>query len=337
MFKVFDFFSGCGGTSLGFQELGFDISLAIDFDKDATDSFKRNFPSTLVIRNDIREVAIDSLKRHINSESSPILFSGCAPCQPFSKQNKNKKRNDQRRSLLDEFARFVFFYLPDAVVVENVPGMQKPSEKSPFFKFVKELKKCGYFVDFNILRSGDFGVPQRRERLVLVASKNQPIALPTPSHGPEAAHPYSTVREWIYDLPKIQAGERCSIDPDHQASKLSEINLQRISATPMGKGRESWPEELVLNCHSGYAGHTDVYGRLHWDKPDSGLTTRCISYSNGRFGHPEQNRAISAREAACLQTFPRYFSFAGSLSSKARQIGNAVPPLMAKAIAQSFI
>ena len=124
---------------------------------------------------------------------------------------------------------------------------------------------------------------------------------------------------------------------DHTAAKLSDLNIKRIKATPEGKGRESWPEELILKCHKKYKGHTDVYGRLSWDKPASGLTTRCISYSNGRFGHPEQDRAISVREAALLQTFPLDYSFTGSLVSKAKQIGNAVPPKMAEALGRAII
>lgn len=124
---------------------------------------------------------------------------------------------------------------------------------------------------------------------------------------------------------------------DHTAAKLSAINIKRIQATPEGKGRESWPEDLILDCHRKYSGHTDVYGRLSWDKPASGLTTRCISYSNGRFGHPEQDRAISIREVALLQTFPFDYIFTGSMVSKAKQIGNAVPPKMAEALGKAII
>jgi DNA (cytosine-5)-methyltransferase 1 len=127
------------------------------------------------------------------------------------------------------------------------------------------------------------------------------------------------------------------VDPDHRAAGLSVTNLKRIAATPEGGGRDAWPRSLWLDSHKKFDGHTDVYGRLAWDRPASGLTTRCIRYSNGRFGHPDQNRAISIREAACLQTFPRKYRFAGSHESRARQVGNAVPPLMAKAIGKAFL
>ena len=140
------------------------------------------------------------------------------------------------------------------------------------------------------------------------------------------------MRDWIGDLPKIAAGDTHPTIPDHRAAGLSALNLKRIRATPEGGGNRDWSDELRLKCHEDATGYSDVYGRMSWDRPASGLTTRCISYSNGRFGHPEQDRAISVREAACLQTFPMDFQFAGSLSSMARQIGNAVPVRLAEAV-----
>jgi DNA (cytosine-5)-methyltransferase 1 len=149
---------------------------------------------------------------------------------------------------------------------------------------------------------------------------------------------YSKVREWISDFPPIGAGETHSTIPNHRAAGLSEINLERISVLKEGEDRMHWPEHLKLKCHSnGYGGHTDVYGRMRWDAPATGLTTRCVSLSNGRFGHPTQNRAISIREAACLQTFPRDFIFEGSLAEMARQIGNAVPVILAERFGRNFV
>jgi DNA (cytosine-5)-methyltransferase 1 len=146
------------------------------------------------------------------------------------------------------------------------------------------------------------------------------------------------VREWISGFPPIAAGETYAEIPNHRAARLSELNLERIRATPPGGGRFDWPEELMLTCHLGeYNGHTDVYGRMHWDRPASGLTTRCISLSNGRFGHPEQDRAISVREAASIQTFADDFVFFGSLNSMARQVGNAVPVLVAEVFGRYFL
>ena len=173
----------------------------------------------------------------------------------------------------------------------------------------------------------------------MIASRLGEIQFCPATHGPgKQTSNYSTVRDWIGDLPPIKAGETHPSDPNHRAASLSPKNLERIMALSEGEDRRSWPNKLKLDCHSNdYTGHTDVYGRMSWAKPASGLTTRCISLSNGRFGHPEQNRAISVREAACLQTFPRDFIFCGSLNSMARQIGNALPVLLAENFGRNFI
>ncbi len=171
-----------------------------------------------------------------------------------------------------------------------------------------------------------------------MASRLGEITLPQPTHGPgtdNAAYP--TVWQWIGHLPPIGAGERHPNIPNHQSAGLSEINLRRIMATPAGGGRLTWPENLRLPCHQDYDGHTDVYGRMRPNEPSTGLTTRCISISNGRFGHPYQHRAISAREGACLQTFPMDFIFEGSLTAVARQVGNAVPVLLAQNVGERFV
>lgn len=336
MIDVFDFFSGCGGTSCGLSAEGFNIVFALDNDQNAINTFKTNFPNAATTVSNIQEVLPESLNKLIGARKNPILFCGCAPCQPFSKQNNNKTLDDPRRNLLGEFSRFLEHWVPDYVLVENVPGIQKINKNGPFKKFLKKLEDLGYKYSYDVLPASSFGVPQKRERLVLVASILGSINLPEGTHGPKTKTPCSTVKDWIYGLSAISAGEICPNDPDHQAAKLSELNIKRIQSTPEGGGRDFWPKELWLDCHLNHKGHTDVYGRLHWDKPASGLTTRCISFSNGRFGHPSQDRAISIREAACLQTFPKTYKFSGNMASKARQIGNAVPPLMARKIAESI-
>jgi DNA (cytosine-5)-methyltransferase 1 len=338
--KVFDFFSGCGGTSQGFKQAGMEIAFGIDLNKDAGETFKSNFSDSIFMNMDIRDLSISKIRDIVktkNPQKDYILFSGCAPCQPFSSQNKNKADDDPRIDMLGEFSRFVKGILPDFVFVENVPGIQKVSKKSrPFLDFIDTLNELGYFYEHKVLPALWFGVPQRRERLVLVASKHKIIQLPKATHDGQV-NPYTTVKDWIYDLPEIEAGCTHPEIADHETAKLTPLNIERIKVTPEGGGRESWPEQLLLKCHKNHTGHTDVYGRLSWDKPASSLTTKCISYSNGRFGHPEQNRALSVREAACLQTFPRDYKFYGALQSKARQIGNAVPPLMAEIIGREII
>ncbi|MDE0036380.1 MAG: DNA cytosine methyltransferase, partial [Gammaproteobacteria bacterium] len=158
------------------------------------------------------------------------------------------------------------------------------------------------------------------------------------THGPGTPnHDYETVRNWIEHLPPIGSGEEHPTVSNHRAAGLSALNVKRIEATPEGGGHRDWPDELKLACHKDFSGYTDIYGRMSWDAPASGLTTRCISYSNGRFGHPEQDRAISVREAACLQTFPDEFAFEGALNSMARQIGNAVPVRLAEVVGKQFV
>ncbi len=341
---VFDFFSGCGGTSKGFSQAGMEIRFALDCDLDAISTFSKNFPSAVAMCQDIKTFNPSSI-RHLVEESKDsgnfILFSGCAPCQPFTKQRTDVKKEDGRISLLLEFLRLIEEYRPDYVFVENVPGIKKVDPQTgPLKTFVKGLLACGYFPPcMSDVDSCDFGVPQKRRRFILMASRRSPITFPPTTHGP-GLKKYSTVQDWISQFPPISAGEAyCDKErfPNHAAASLSSLNLKRIRNTPSGGSHESWPPELRLHCHQKHAGHSDVYGRLSWDRMASGLTTRCISYSNGRFGHPEQDRAISVREAAALQTFPIDFVFYGTLLSMARQIGNAVPVLLAKSFGEKFI
>jgi DNA (cytosine-5)-methyltransferase 1 len=317
------------------------IVLGIDIDTDARRTFEANFPEATFLHNDIRDVSVEDLAQYVRRDpGTHLLFSCCAPCQSFSRQNKGRNSKDARALLLYEFARFVEHYLPEFIFLENVPGVQNVEDESgPFHDFIQLLRNLGYHFNYDVIDSQDYGVPQRRKRLVLIASLLGEISFPEKTHGPNTVNPsYSTVWEWIGDLPPISAGETHPEVLNHRAAQLSEKNLQRIKATPEGGGRLDWPKKLVLKCHSKeYAGHTDVYGRMHKDRPASGLTTRCISLSNGRFGHPDQDRAISVREAACLQTFSLDFIFMGSLNSMARQIGNAVPVILALLFGTVFI
>ena len=336
--KVFDFFSGCGGASRGFHDAGMDVVFALDWDGDAERTFKLNFPAATFEAGDIRLVKERSVDELVARQTPhPVLFCGCAPCQPFTKQNTTRPEPDEddRVPLLLEFLRFIRKSLPDIVFVENVPGIQNVCPDSePLSGFLRGLKRVGYsqpkYASVPLKR---YGVPQGRRRFLLLASRHGPLSLPPETHGPETANlEFATVRDCIGDLPAIGAGETHPEIPDHRAARLSALNLRRIRATREGGGNRDWPEDLQLKCHQGTTGYTDVYGRMWWDRPASGLTTRCISYSNGRFGHPEQDRAISLREAACLQTFPVDYRFTGNLNSKARQIGNAVPVRLATVV-----
>ena len=329
--KVFDFFSGCGGASRGFQDAGMDVVFALDWDTDARRTFKQNFPSATIEPKDIRQVEEDSVHRLVAQQRPhPVLFCGCAPCQPFTKQNTTRPQPDEddRVPLLLQFLRFIQKCEPDVVFVENVPGIQNVCPASePLSEFLQGLEDAGYAEPaYASVPLKKYGVPQGRRRFLLLASRHGRVELPPETHGPGTDNPeFATVRDWIADLPEIAAGETDPQIPDHRAARLSALNLKRMRATPEGGGNRDWPEDLQLKCHQETTGYSDVYGRMSWDRPASGLTTRCISYSNGRFGHPKQDRAISVREAACLQTFPMDFRFSGSLNSMARQIGNAVP------------
>lgn len=342
---VVDFFSGCGGTSAGLRAAGMKIVLGVDCDADAARTFKLNFPDSGFLETDIRQLEVDDIRPAIEAcGDHPLLFCGCAPCQPFSRQRSTKKHPKRDRDLLDHFGRFVAAYTPAFVLCENVPGIQSVSaDGGPFGRFLRMLKRKKYRLDYRVIECQDYGVPQMRRRLLLVASRVSDIAIPVATHGPETGNPYSTVADWISGLPRLKAGQRHRADPVHRAAALSELNLKRISATPKGGGRRDWPERLQLRCHTrkrrgkSYRGHTDVYGRMRLDCPAPALTTRCISLSNGRYGHPTQDRAISTREAACLQTFPRDFKFAGSFVSIGRQIGNAVPVLVAEKVGKAFL
>lgn len=357
---VFDFFCGCGGTSEGFREAGMDIVWALDVNPAAAKTYKKNFPKAKFNELDVNKLDIEELKLEMAKYPDHLkLFCGCAPCQPFTKQKTQKKKVDPRASLLLSFANVVEQAKPDFVFVENVPGVQKPrfGEDGPFPAFLKRIKALGYQFQKAgaVVAAQDYGAAQIRHRFIFLASLHGEACIPEATHGNEdGKQHYRTVRQVIANLPPISAGAEY-VDPsgkikNHRAAALSKKNLKRIQATPHdGGGRKSWPSDsgLRLKCHTRiktkdgekkkkYTGHTDVYGRLWWDRPSTGLTTRCISYSNGRFGHPEQDRAISVREAARIQGFPDTFEFVGSLNDQAKQVGNAVPVPLAKAVGKEF-
>jgi DNA (cytosine-5)-methyltransferase 1 len=336
----FDFFSGCGGTSEGMKQAGMAVRLGIDWDADAKSTYKVNFAKAKFISKDIRHIRVSDLAPFIpRNRRRPIVFGACAPCQPFSRQNLRRKGDDGRRTLLREFHRFVRAYKPEYLFVENVPELHAEDNlKGPFAEFLELLDSLKYSYAYKIVMAYHYGVPQSRRRLILIASRLGAIDFPSETHGPNAKNKkLPTVWESISKLPRLRAGEVHPEIPNHRAASLSELNLKRIAATPQGSGRAAWPKRLRLACHKDHLGHTDVYGRMDKHKPATALTTRCNSLSNGRFGHPTQNRAISLREAACLQTFPMTFEFQGSLASVARQIGNAVPVELAHVFGKAII
>jgi len=336
--KAFDFFCGAGGLSRGLINAGIDVVAGFDSDDNCRQSYENNNPDAKFIHSDIRTLNVNDLSKLENSRNfDDYLFAGCAPCQTFSQQRKRKNK-DLYSTLLSEFGRIVNSALPGQILIENVPGIAKVKGFSTYRRFLKILDNNNYQYVVEVLNAKHFGVPQNRRRLVLIAMRNCRPSFPSKSHG-NKQQPFITVKDTIAMYPPIKAGKSNPNVPNHVAASITPTNLNRLRHTPHdGGGRNSWPESLKLECHKGnYKGHTDVYGRMHWDRPAPTLTGRCYSISNGRYGHPVQNRAISLREAAALQTFPDNYVFYGSNTHIALQVGNAVPVRLAERLGRHIL
>lgn len=335
---AFDFFCGAGGLTRGLIDAGIKVVAGFDADGDCRLSYEKNNRGVEFVEKDIRDVNIPELRELIGVRSfGDTLFAGCAPCSPFSQQRKNEEPSNDA-TLLMEFGRIVAAAKPGYVLVENVPGLARVPGYSTFRRFVRLLKTSGYKTAFEVLDAKRFGVPQNRRRLVLIATRKGTPSLPKPKYGTKR-HPFRTVRQAIARFPVLRAGGSHAKVANHIASPVTPINLERLKATPRDGGdRRDWPLKLQLECHSkNYEGHTDVYGRMFWDAPAPTLTGRCTSISNGRYGHPTQNRAISLREAATLQSFPVGYRFFGFRTHIALQIGNAVPVRLAKELGKHIL
>ena len=346
-YKVIDLFAGSGGSALGFSQAGFTIAVAVDIDGPASKTFSLNFPEATVLNTDIREIGGKDLLKAANEENNEkIVLIACPPCQGFSSaRRKSEASSDPRNNLILEFVRIVSEIMPIAFVMENVPGLAKGIGKELFDVTLTKLRELGYQTVHNVVDCADYGVPQRRKRLVLMGTKNPQLRLTFPkvtNQNPDLKGAYlpswKTVKDTIDDLNEVAAGEKDNNDIMHVSANLSETNIERLNVTPHDGGdRTSWPDALILQCHRNKNGFRDVYGRMHWNRPSPTITGGCAMISKGRFGHPEQNRAITLREAARLQTFPDTFRFIGNFGQIAKQLGNAVPPLLAKRIADSLV
>lgn len=335
--KAIDFFCGAGGMTCGLLDSGIDVIAGFDIDEECRRTFEHNNQASFHAV-DIRDVDLRKLKSLTGLRKfDDVLFAGCAPCQPFSQQRRSGAVHDST-TLLSEFGRLISAAMPKAIVIENVPGMARVKGNSTFRRFLRLLETKGYDAKFEVLDAKKFGVPQTRKRLVLIAMREHTATVPQLTHG-VSNREYRTVRNAISHFPRIDAGKTHNLIPNHTTASITEINLERLRHTPVDGGdRRQWPQHLHLKCHqNGYEGHTDVYGRMAWDMPAPTLTARCHSISNGRYGHPEQNRAISLREAAALQSFPDKYEFFGSNKHIAQQIGNAVPVRFAKVLGKHLI
>ncbi|QMV13850.1 DNA cytosine methyltransferase [Vibrio spartinae] len=338
LIKAVDLFCGAGGLTYGLQRSGVDVVAGYDIEASCKYAFEHN-NNAVFFEKDVRIVSDDEIKQHFQGADYSLL-AGCAPCQPFSTYSRTKKRSnleDNRWNLLSSFGRLISLVLPDFVTMENVPGL---ASEQVFSDFLMTLSNNGYSVDYAVVYCPDYGMAQTRKRLVLVASRISDIKLLPPTHNTQT---YSSVRDVIEHLPKLDAGETCKNDSLHRASILSDINLQRIQASLPGGTWLDWPEKLRAGCHKKSSGSTysSVYGRMSWDDLAPTITTQCNGYGNGRFGHPEQDRAISLREAAMLQSFPETYKFHSdgdkfSIAALAKMIGNAVPVRLGEIVGDSI-
>jgi DNA (cytosine-5)-methyltransferase 1 len=336
--NAIDFFCGAGGLTRGLLDSGIKVFAGVDHALSCKRTYEENNQIPYVC-SDIRSITKEYLVHKFPYEmkhNDDLLFAGCAPCQPFSSQRRSfVVRTDA--GILDEFSRLVGDVLPGFIIIENVPGFVTKHEISPYARFKAMLQAHNYQIAPGLINACNYGVPQSRKRFILMASRVGDISLPEATHGPGKVA-YRTVRDTISGYPAISAGSYHVHLPNHKSATISELNLVRLAATPVDGGdRRSWPEHLVLTCHKEHKGHTDVYGRMWWDKPAPTLTGKCYSISNGRYGHPTQNRAISLREAAALQTFSDDYIFYGTQQSIALQIGNAVPVTLAKALGKAVM
>ncbi len=331
-----DLFCGVGGLTHGLQKAGIDVRLGIDIDPACKFPFNANNKARFLLKS-VNEISGNDIEA-VYPKNGIRLLAGCAPCQTFSSYNRKARPSDERWWLLMQFSRLIKELSPELVTMENVPGLRK---QKVFNKFVKKLKSAGYHVDYRVINCAQYGVPQHRPRLVLLASKLGPIDVLS---AIELRVRTKTVRDAIAKLPPLNAGKIDKKDPLHRCASLSTLNLRRIkSSTPGGTWRD-WNSKLVADCHKKETGKTypSVYGRMTWDKPSPTITTQFFGFGNGRFGHPKQDRAISLREGAVLQSFPKNYRFVERDSPVhtrlvGRLIGNAVPVKLGEVIGKSII
>ncbi|MEA4972335.1 MAG: DNA cytosine methyltransferase [Candidatus Metalachnospira sp.] len=362
-FDAIDIFSGCGGVSCGLTLAGFKVKAAVEIEDKAVDTYLSYPPLSKVNvlcgteHGDICKIkGADILKAAGIGKEDIYLFAGCPPCQNFSRQNpKNiEKPVEERKKLLFEFLRIIEEINPPFILMENVPGIKAEYNKVILDEFLDRLEQRYEVID-EILNAANYGVPQIRKRFVLHAVRKDickelqesgfTFELPKPTHDvveKDGLLPWKTVRQAIGDLPAIGAGEAYPDDGvihNHRCASLDDVNIRRIRAIRAhGGSRDGLPPDLVLDCHKKkdtngnvFSGHKDVYGIMDADRPSPTMTGGCLCYSKGRYGHYAQDRAISVREAARLQTFPDDFIFSDSLTAAALQIGNAVPIDLVKA------
>ena len=345
-FVAFDLFSGSGGLTRGLRDAGFRIGAAVEIDGVAAKTYKKNHRGVQVLQKDVREVTGEELLRTA-SVTHVDLLAGCAPCQGFCSLTRKNSKPDPRNALILEMARLVEELKPTAVFMENVPGLATRGNRL-FKQFISRLKALKYQVNVHVVQMADYGVPQYRRRLVLLAGKGFDIPLPSPTHArvpeDESVKPWVTLKETIKGLPApVTMKKAVALGGPHKfewhvVRNLQPQTLARLKAATPGKTWLHVDETLRPECHQGsYEGFMNTYGRMTWQQPSVTITSGCTTPAKGRFGHPNKTRTtISVREAALLQTFPRTYEFAAPyIDQTCEMIGNAVPPHFAGVIGRS--
>ena len=332
-----DLFCGIGGLTHGLENSGINVVAGFDIDGSCRYAYEKN-NSARFFERDVRKLRAEELLS-LYPDGAIRMLAGCAPCQPFSTGTKLKSvRPENENEPLRSFARLIRQVLPDIVTMENVPNLRN---RPVFKRFVRTLERNGYAVWYDLVFAPDYGVPQQRKRLVLLASRLGKISLVPPTHS-KSDHP--TVQQYIGNLQKIEAGKASESDPIHRSKNLLEVNKKRIRMSRPNGTWKDWDESSVASCHRKESGssYKSVYGRMAWNALSPTITTEFYNYGSGRFGHPEQDRAISIREGALLQTFPPEYEFVPEgqpiyFETAGRWIGNAVPVKLAENIGLSII
>lgn len=335
--EIIDLFCGIGGLTRGLMDSGLNVIAGFDIDPTCQYTYEHNNNVPYHMQN-VREIHAADLNELYTEDTIRILV-GCAPCQPFSQMRfklGEANEHDEKYNLLLEYGRLIEELHPTIISMENVPQIKKTEI---YMQFIQMLQDNGYYFSEKVVYCPDYGIPQSRRRFVLIGSLLGPIELIAPTHHREDV----SVRNFIDHLPHIEAG---GVDPNdalHRSASLSEINLRRIRASRPGGTWRDWPEELRCPCHRKSSGKTysSVYGRMSWDRIGPTITTQFYSFGTGRYGHPEQDRALSLREGAMLQTFPQDYDFIDPnrefvFRDIARHIGNAVPVRLGEIIGNTI-
>jgi len=341
--KAVDFFCGGGGMSYGIRKSGIKVLAGIDNDDNCRATYEANIKDSQFIQADVFELTEKKLEKELNIKPNDnnLVLIGCSPCQYWSIINTDRNKSQKSKNLLIEFERFVKYFMPGYVIVENVPGILRNKEESGLQNFIDWLNTYKYNVHFEIHNTNDYGVPQNRKRFTLIASRVGNDKVKPIKSNKKKPHVIDVLGE-KNGFPKIKAGHKDQTPFKHSVAGLNALNLRRLKKVKKNGGNRfdfADDKELQLKCFiNKNDSFKDTFGRLWWNRPASTITTRFTSISNGRFVHPEENRGLSLREGAVLQTFPKDYIFEGaSMAVIAKIIGNAVPPEYAKRIGLAIL